>query len=66
MTLMLAAQGMGLSTNPMSGFDPLGVAHEFALAATEVPVILVAAGYAAPGNWPQKPRKPLLEVIEFA
>ncbi len=66
MTLMFAAQGMGLSTGSMSGFDPLGVAREFELAATEMPVILVTVGYPAPGNWPQKPRKPLDEVIEFA
>ncbi len=66
MTLMLAAEGMGLSTGSMSGFDPLGVAREFGLSATEVPVILVTVGYPAPGNWPQKPRKPLDEVIEFA
>lgn len=66
MTLMLAAQGMGLSTGAMSGFDPLGVAREFRLDASEVPVILVTVGHAAAGNWPQKPRKPLHEVIEFA
>lgn len=66
MTLMLAAQGMGLSTGSMSGFDPLGVAREFRLDVSEVPVILVTVGYAAAGNWPQKPRKPLHEVFEFA
>jgi nitroreductase len=66
MTLMLAAQGMGFSTGSMSGFDPLGVAREFRLDASEVPVILVTVGYAAAGNWPQKPRKPLHEVMEFA
>jgi nitroreductase len=66
MTLMLAAQGMGLSSGPMSGFDSQGVAREFALAANEVPVILVTVGYPAPGNWPQKPRKPLHEVLVFA
>ena len=65
MTLMLAGQGMGLSTGAMGGFDPLGVAREFGLSANEVPVILVTVGYPAPGNWPQKPRKPLHEVIEF-
>ena len=65
MTLMFAAQGMGLSTGSMSGFDPLGVAREFGLSATEVPVILVTVGYPAPGNWPQKPRKPLHEVMKF-
>ncbi|MGH8353215.1 MAG: nitroreductase family protein [Pseudomonas sp.] len=65
MTLMLAAQGMGLSTGAMSGFDADGVMREFGLSASEVPVILVTVGYPAPSNWPQKPRKPLHEVLEF-
>lgn len=66
MTLMLAAQGMGLSTGAMSGFDASGVAKAFGLSANELPVMLVTAGYPAPGNWPQKVRKPLHEVLEFA
>lgn len=66
MTLMFAAQGMGLATGSMSGFDPDAMTREFGLSATEVPVILVTAGYPAPGTWPQKPRKPVSEVIEFA
>ncbi|NQD96007.1 nitroreductase family protein, partial [Pseudomonas sp. CrR25] len=41
-------------------------AREFALSAHEVPVILVTAGYSTTGNWPQKPRKPLSEVLAFA
>lgn len=66
MTLMLAAQGMGLASGAMSGFDPAGVSREFGLAANELPVMLVTVGPAAPGNWPQKPRKPLREVMAFA
>lgn len=66
MTLMLAAEGMGLSSGSMSGFDPTGVAREFQLAETEIPVLLVTVGYPAPGNWPQKPRLPLRDVLEFA
>ncbi|GAB2876195.1 nitroreductase family protein [Pseudoduganella ginsengisoli] len=65
MTLMLAAQGMGLATCPMVGFDAEGVAREFNLSSNDVPVMLVAAGYAAPDNWPQKRRKPLQEVLEL-
>ncbi|RJF95943.1 nitroreductase family protein [Noviherbaspirillum saxi] len=65
MTLMLAAEGMGLSTGPMGGFDPIGLASEFQLAANEVPVMLVTVGYAAPGNWPRKPRRPNEEILEF-
>jgi nitroreductase len=66
MTLMFAAQGMGLSTGAMSGFDAAGVARAFGLAPTELPVMLVTAGYPAEGNWPQKPRKPLHEILAFA
>lgn len=66
MTLMLAAQGMGLSTGPMSGFDAAGVAREFKLSADEVPVILVTVGYPAQGNWPQKPRRPVRDVLATA
>jgi nitroreductase len=66
MTLMLAAQAMGLATGAMTGFDAEGLSREFALSATEVPAIIVTVGYPISGNWPQKPRKPLHEVIEFA
>lgn len=66
MTLILAAEGMGLSTCAMSGFDADGIVREFELAALDVPVMLVAVGYAADGNWQQKPRKPVHEVLAFA
>ncbi|OMH29189.1 nitroreductase family protein [Motiliproteus sp. MSK22-1] len=66
MTLMFAAQGMGLATGSMSGFDPRGVAREFQLSAVEVPVIMVTVGYPTSGNWPQKPRRPISEVIQYA
>ncbi len=66
MTLMFAAQGMGLSTGAMSGFDAAGVVRAFGLAPHELPVMLVTVGYPAEGNWPQKPRKPLHEVLAFA
>ncbi len=65
MTLMLAAQGMGLVSGPMIGFDPAGVAKEFNLTADDVPAMLVAVGYSAPGNWPQKPRLPVKEVLSI-
>lgn len=63
MTLMMAAQDMGLTTGPMSGFDPLSVSESFGLSADEIPVLLIATGYVAPGNWPQKPRNPVAEVL---
>lgn len=65
-TLIYAAEAMGLVSGPMSGFDADGVAREFELRANEVPVMLVAVGRPAPGNWPQKPRRPLCEVLQIA
>lgn len=65
-TLIYAAEAMGLASGPMVGFDADGVAREFGLAAREIPVMLLAVGRAAPGNWPQKPRRPLAEVLQFA
>lgn len=64
-TLILAAHGMGLGAGPMIGFDAEAVARDFDLAADEVPVMLVAVGYATPENWPRKPRRPLSEVLRF-
>ena len=66
MTLMLAAQELGLASGPMIGFDPRGVAAAFGLEATDVPVMLVTVGHPAAGNWPQKPRKPVSDVLTFA
>lgn len=66
MTLMLAAEGMGLASCPMSGFDAEGLSLAFGLAAEVLPVMLLPVGYAAEGNWPQKPRKPLAEILRFA
>lgn len=63
MTLMLAAQGMGLGSCAMGGFDAQQVAREFGLAAEDLPVMVVAVGYPAAGNAPQKRRKPLAEVL---
>jgi nitroreductase len=65
MTLMVAAQAMGLATGPMGGFDAAGVSADFGLAATEIPVMLVAVGRAAPGNWPRKRRHPVDQVLSI-
>ena len=64
--LMFAAEAHGLATGPMVGFDPVVVAREFNLAANEIPVVLIAVGHARAGNWPQKPRLPVSQVLEFA
>lgn len=64
-TLILAAASIGLGSTPMIGFDPEGVAREFGLAAGEIPSLLLAVGYATAENWPQKPRRPLSEVLDL-
>lgn len=66
MNLMTAAQALGLASAPMGGFDVAAVSAEFGLAPTELPVMLVAIGRPAPGNWPRKPRRPVDEVLSFA
>lgn len=66
MTMILAAEGMGLSSCAMTGFDADAVHAGFGLGTDEVPVMLVAVGHAAKGNWPQKPRRPLDEVLRYA
>lgn len=63
MTLMLAAQGIGLSSCAMSGFDSAQIAQQFGLLNTELPVLVVAVGYPEPNNWPQKPRKHVSDVL---
>lgn len=65
MTLMHAAQAMGLSSGPMIGFDPQQVQAGFGLGADEIPALLVTVGRAAPGNWPRKPRRPVAEQLSI-
>lgn len=65
MTLILAAQGMGLGSCAMSGFDTAQVIQAFELRETEFPVMIVAVGYPANGNWPQKPRKTLSTILSI-
>lgn len=64
-TLIYAAQAMGLGTAPMIGFDAQAVAREFGLSSDEIPVLLLAVGYATPDNWPRKPRRPLSQVLKL-
>jgi nitroreductase len=63
MTLMYAAQAKGLVSGAMIGFDAPGVAKAFHLGEHEVPVMLIAVGKAAAGNWPRKARRALSEVL---
>jgi nitroreductase len=66
MTLMLAAQGKGLVSCPMIGFDQAGVAAAFGLAPTDIPVMMVTVGYPGAANWSKKPRKSVDEVLRYA
>lgn len=61
--LIFAAQAHGLASCPMVGFDAERLAREFALAPDEVPVMLLAVGHAGAGNWPQKPRLPVAQIL---
>lgn len=65
MTLMLAATGKGYVSGAMIGFDATAVAAECGLAANEVPVMLIAVGRPAAGNWPRKVRRSIDEVLSL-
>ncbi|MFC4159887.1 nitroreductase family protein [Chitinimonas lacunae] len=65
MTLMLAAEGMGLSSCPMTGFDSAALSREFGLTAQQIPALIVTIGYRANDEARQKPRKPLSEVLQL-
>jgi len=63
--MIYAARSWGLGSTPMIGFDAEAVAREFGLADDEVPVMLLSVGAERPGNWPQKPRRPMAEVLDL-
>jgi nitroreductase len=63
--MMYAALSLGLGSTPMIGFDAEAVHREFGLAKKEVPVMLLSIGAVRPGNWPQKPRRPLADVLDL-
>lgn len=64
--IIYAARSLGLGSTPMIGFDADAVHREFGLAENEVPVMLLPVGAERPGNWPQKPRLPVADVLHFA
>jgi nitroreductase len=64
--MIYAAHSLGLGSTPMIGFDAEAVHREFGLAKDEVPVMLLSIGAERPGNWPQKPRRPVADVLDFA
>jgi nitroreductase len=63
--MIFAAHAKGLGAGPMIGFDEDAVSKEFGLAPNEIPVLLLSVGLPADGNWPQKPRRPVSEVLEL-
>ena len=65
MNLMNAATAMGMISAPMIGFDSAGVKKEFGISEQFVPVMLVAVGHPAPGNWPKKPRFTVEQVLSI-
>ncbi|WP_245487410.1 nitroreductase family protein [Mesorhizobium sp. M7A.F.Ca.US.006.04.2.1] len=64
--IIYAARSLGLGSTPMIGFDSEAVHVEFGLAEDEVPVMLLTVGPERAGNWPQKPRMPVADVLDFA
>ena len=65
LALMLAAEARGLASGPMIGFDQGGVRRVLGIPERYLPVLLLAVGFAAPGNLPRKPRMPVDEVLAF-
>lgn len=63
--MIYAARSWGLGSTPMIGFDADAVAREFGLTRDEIPVLLLAVGKERPGNWAQKPRRPVAEVLDL-
>jgi nitroreductase len=63
--MIYAARSLGLGSTPMIGFDAEAVHREFGLAGDEVPVLLLSVGAERPGNWAQKPRRPLTDVLDL-
>jgi len=65
MNLMIAAHAKGYVSGPMIGFDPEGVKKVLGISDRYLPVMLIAVGPGAPGNWPRKPRFKVEQVLSF-
>ena len=63
--IIYAARSLGLGSTPMIGFDADAVHREFGLGEEEVPVMLLSIGPERPGNWAQKPRRPVSDVLDY-
>lgn len=64
--IIYAARSLGWGSTPMIGFNFNAVSEEFGLADNEIPAMLLSVGPERRGNWPQKPRLPVADVLEFA
>lgn len=64
--IIYAARSLGWGSTPMIGFDAEPVHRTFGLAEEEIPVMLLTVGPERAGNWPQKPRMPVADVLDFA
>jgi len=65
MNLMIAAQAKGYVSGAMIGFDPEGVKKVLGISDRYIPVMLIAVGPGAAGNWPRKPRFSVDQVLSF-
>jgi len=63
--MIYTARSLDLGSTPMIGFDADSVHKEFGLGEDEIPVMLLSVGAERPGNWAQKPRRPITEVLDF-
>lgn len=63
--MIYVARSWGMGSTPMIGFDDEAVHREFGLAENEVPVLLLSVGPERPGNWAQKPRRPVADVLHL-
>lgn len=63
--IIYAARSLNMGSTPMIGFDFDAVAAEFGLSEDEIPVMLLSVGPERDGNWKQKPRRPLEEVLDL-
>jgi len=66
MSIMYAAQSMGVDTHPMNGYDNEGVHKEFGLAEYEMPVMNITMGYFDQSKQlhPRRPRRGFEEIAK--
>lgn len=65
MSLMVAAQDLGVDSHPMSGIDFEGLHNAFHLNDGEVVVMLICLGYADPSKqlYPRRPRRGFDDIV---